>query len=235
MAEESENVHAAVGVARGFGTASAVSSVRRNLAIVHLTGAASFARQAGQLETAEGATLQNTFDQVRQMVISCVLMSAAAVEANFNELMADEETPDWFLELIERRSIIDRHNAYLQYKTKQPFDGGRQPAQGFMLLTTLRNALVHFKPDWDEVQEVHGKIAKRLEGVFPLSPFVPAGTAPIFPMRCMSHGCTEWAVKTAWNFVDDFATRLDKKPKFRRIADQLKTESTGTHTTTAIR
>ena len=91
-------------------------------------------------------------------------------------------------------------------------------------LMKLRNALVHFRPDWDSVQEHHGKLGKQLKGAFPPSPFVSSDTAPFFPTRCMSHGCAAWAVRTAWNFGDAFAVRLGTNSKFQIGAENLVTE-----------
>jgi hypothetical protein len=45
-------------------------------------------------------------------------------------------------------------------------DRGIQPGQDTETLIRLRNAIVHFKPEWDEGQGTHGPVSNALEGRF---------------------------------------------------------------------
>lgn len=65
------------------------------------------------------------------------------------------------------------------------------------ILITARNALVHFKPEWHHQQKTHEKMSRNLKGKFQLSPFLDEN-APIFPMRCMTHGQEDLEFAEAW-------------------------------------
>jgi hypothetical protein len=146
----------------------------------------------------------------------------AAVEAHFNEWMADLGADHTFLSLIERRPLIDRHNLYLWHTGQKRFDSGKAPAQPMADLIEMRDALLHFRPEWHDERKRHARLADRLDGKFPTSPFLTV-SEPFFPRRCMSHGCAAWAVRSARDFADAFAGAICVKSKFAKFDDRLKT------------
>ena len=87
-------------------------------------------------------------------------------------------------------------------------------------LIGFRNYLIHFKPLWDESRR-DDELEQRLNGLFELSPFVDEG-ASFLAKKCMSAGCSDWAVQTVADFVDYFRDRsgMDSKKldAFKRCA-----------------
>jgi hypothetical protein len=75
-------------------------------------------------------------------------------------------------------------------------------------LIALRNALVHYKPEWDTEQKKHKEIEDRLiKSRFALNPFAGPNDA-FFPKKCLGHGCAEWAVTSGVTFINEFFNRL---------------------------
>jgi hypothetical protein len=128
-----------------------------------------------------------------------------------------------FLKGIERKGFLKRHDLYLEFAGRPRLNFNAAPTQPFASLVELRNALVHFKPEWDDDQVLHAKLDKRLAGKFPTSPFLDS-SAVFFPMRCMSHGCAAWAVRSARDFGDEYARMIGVEPKFHPCGDKLATE-----------
>jgi hypothetical protein len=204
-------------------THTATTSVRHNLAIQHLMGAALFARNTHAIEELHrGESIEPYFNQIMWQVTACVMMAVAAVEAHFNERMADLKVDNEFLKLIDRKGPIERHARVLQFRGGAVLDLGAAPTQPFSDLVLLRNALVHFSPEWDTDQVRHAELHTSLKGKFTTSPFVGPNDV-FFPKRCMSHGCAAWAVRSARDFGDKFADLLGVKPRFRPLGDLLAT------------
>lgn len=105
-------------------------------------------------------------------------------------------------------------------KGKNKFAQGKSPFQGADALIKLRNALVHFKPEWHDEQELHKKIELRLKDKFPINPFIGVNGV-FFPQQCMSYGCTKWAVSTALMFMKDFSERASFPYRFEQFASRV--------------
>jgi hypothetical protein len=197
---------------------------RHNLAIHHLMSAALLARNAHIVEEKHSRQGYGPhFEEIRWQVMACVMMAVAAVEAHFNERMDDLSVDNDFLKLIDRKSLIERHDLFLWFTSRPRLELGAAPTRPFRDLVRLRNALVHFQPEWDDDQELHAKLERRLSGRFPTSPFLDSN-AVFFPARCMSHGCAAWAVRTARDFGDGFAELIGVEPRFQACGDSLATE-----------
>jgi hypothetical protein len=84
--------------------------------------------------------------------------------------------------------------------------------------------LLHFKPEWSTGQKEHGKIADRLQGKFPESPFWASGN-PFFPDKCLGYGCAKWATEACERFMDEFCDRMDIPSRFDHIRSELATSS----------
>lgn len=161
--------------------------------------------------------------------ISCVFSSAAYLEAEINEFFAnaaDEGDADgvakepltlariaatW--ELEQRFSLLDKYDLALTLCDQPQFDKGAQPYQAVALLVRLRNALVHFKPEWQpgggwpgEEREL-SKLCKSLMKCFPESALAEQ-YQPYFIQRCLGYGSSKWAVTSSIAFVKEFRLRL---------------------------
>ena len=97
-----------------------------------------------------------------------------------------------------------------------------------LLLTQLRNDLIHFEPEWvehatEENDEGLSKLAQGLKGRFAINPLTGAGN-PFYPAKCLGHGCVQWAVQSSIQFTDDFYNRLGMKIRYEHVRDRLGTE-----------
>lgn len=160
----------------------------------------------------------------------------AFLEASINELFADAHDAylkrldglrDEDIELMRdmwrqgiprtaRYSVLEKYAIALSLARKAPMDKGQAPWQPATVLIQLRNALIHYEPEWLQTEatgteEQAHRLAKALKGRFAPNPLTGAGN-PYYPDKVLGHGCAEWAVRTSAEFVDQFAQRLGIKP-----------------------
>jgi len=201
----------------------------------HIQAAALFARHAQAIEAERAGTTAFSADH-RGYVLAAIFSSVAFLEATINELFADAYNrhlqrlngldhytitlmADMWKHGIPRTArypVLDKYAIALSLARKEPMEKGAVPWQPTALLIQLRNALIHYEPEWlptnvnNAEDEVH-KLAKALRGRFTPNPLTGAGN-PYYPDKVLGHGCTEWAVRTSTEFVDEFARRLGIKP-----------------------
>ena len=118
---------------------------------------------------------------------------------------------------------MEKYDLALTLRAAPPLYKGLPAYQNVDALVHLRNALIHFKPEWDDAQVKHKKLSARLQYKFALSPFLPAHE-PLFPKGCMSHGCAEWAVTSVVGFLTDFQAQLKMESKIDAFNSMLQTK-----------
>ena len=142
-----------------------------------------------------------------------MLTAAASVEAYANELFFERDTvfPGYTSDLLnelwetyERKTPHKKFDFALLLRKSPILDWGKPPCQDVKALIDLRDALMHYKPEWDNEADRHQKISDLLRYKFDPSPF-PNDDPLIFPLRWASHSCTKWAVKSAVEFTNEFA------------------------------
>jgi hypothetical protein len=161
----------------------------------------------------------------RAYVFGTILTATSFVEAMINEicLSATEGTPYSEFGLAEDRaaaiaalwSQADRKRWPTLKKYQQaliavgasPFDTASPPYPSIESQIALRNALTHYKPEWDDEQDIGADLEKRLLGSFPENRFSDAAEA-FFPHRCLGSGCAQWTVFSAQLFVGAFRARM---------------------------
>lgn len=190
-----------------------------------IKGASDYAIRVRENEQSyKGRPLGDFYDQIRQDVVATVLMSVAAMESNINEFLFEDENfsilsksaKDTAAELMDRNSILDKYQNTLGLLDAERFDKGTEANfQHASALIKLRNAITHFKPEWSDEQVFHRKLGKQLNGKFEPSPFF-SEDKPLFPERCMSMGCADWAVKTSLRFILAFYEKAKCPPKFNK-------------------
>jgi hypothetical protein len=205
----------------------AEAGTKHNFSRQHLVAARHFTTLADQIEaatTAADATEPQRSNH-RAYVTGAVVFSVAYLEASINEL---------YLEAIDRNrtslagladhqiSILaelwaigePHHQALEKYQIAlsvcgvQGFDRGGEPFQGTDSLIKIRNALIHYRPEWDDELRKHKKIRSRFSGRFPLNPLVPSSSL-WFPHRCLGAGCARWSVEQAERFMTKFCQKLN--------------------------
>ncbi len=212
--------------------------IKNYLSVYHILAAAYFARQSAQIEMKKDRLSSKYVDdwaiEHRALIMACIASSVSFLESTINELFVDAgdsrhksehvEGPDentqrlmaslWDVESFGRSApIFNKYQAVLRLANKARFDEGRKPFQDAKSLIDLRNALSHFKPGWVQASvgtgdqaELHS-LERKLTGKFPLNPFLQ-DARPLFPTKCMSHGCAKWAVHSAIGLVTDFYEQM---------------------------
>jgi len=125
-------------------------------------------------------------------------------------------------------ALLDRAQLILHLLRKTPFDKDQGPYQRANALRRLRNALVHYRPEWHAVGGRKGdeKFTKFLSGLpLPLHPFTTP-SHPLFPDRSLGYGLASWAWTTSLAFTDDFFTRVGVDPVYNNVRSQLALEPT---------
>ena len=119
---------------------------------------------------------------------------------------------------------MEKFQIALALTRKPSFKSGRNPYQDVKLLVELRNALIHYVPEWvaaaqaePEAEAAH-KFEKKLRRKFLPSPFM--GNNPYFPDKCLGHGCAKWGVDSALKFTDKFFSTMGLTPRYELSYDR---------------
>jgi len=195
-----------------------------------MNAARDHSQRAQRLEAAGkgDAWPQENWDTVKQLSTSAVVMATTALESVINEFYLDAMAENSFAvgpigpnalqtlrvlwpELERRRvSILGKYDCALTTCGKTPISKGEGVGQQAEGLIKLRNAIVHFKPEWSGERREHKKLEERLAPMFPSCDLAEqsSGSMSWFPFRCLGAGCAVWAVDTAQSFVSEFCDRL---------------------------
>jgi hypothetical protein len=192
-----------------------------------MVAAAIFARKVREIEAShdhqKGLVSGEPYYAHRGYVAGAVFSAVASLEATINELFIDAQhsdphtfkgaDPEFAPLLAERWGEVERWPTLRKYQLalhvakKQEFDPDGSPYEEVDGLIALRNALVHYKPEWDTDQIKHKEIEDRLKSRFARNPFASPNDA-FFPKKCLGHGCAEWAVESGMSFINEFFGRL---------------------------
>jgi hypothetical protein len=204
-------------------TSSAKLRLRSGFAGNHIRAAIRDAREAYDLEKNNDTTqLAAWFDDILAHVPAAIVMAAAALEANANEIVQDYlDQPSQlavaqvclFKDLLDDRSgnAVGKYRNIALILGKLP-QKGNVVWQNALLLTQLRNHFMHFKPSWDHETSVHeGTLAKSLRAKIPTVSFYKSGF--MFPYGVMNYACARWAVESAQSFSAYFSGFIGVKDK----------------------
>ena len=207
-------------------SASATARVRENMARRHFNTANLFANRCIELEQANSSQPwpQSCWQEHQSYASASVIMSGAALEAFINEFFLDAcdggggnlssiQPPT--LKLLEqlwlgfdRISPLRKFQVALTACSVDPFPLGEEPYQSAADLLALRNALVHFKPEWDDEPGEHMNLERRLAGKFATNSLAPPTGMKWFTGRCLGSGCASWALEGVRTFMMDFFKQL---------------------------
>ena len=204
---------------------------RANFDNIHLHSAQLFAEHALTIEqdSLSVEKPQQVSTEITQSyksyVASSIMSSVAAIEAKINQFMvdnyekldasphvADDTIYKKFQRLNKNEKIVNQLFVIPTVKLKYEvvsflLTGGFLPHNQLVeetdYLIRLRNALVHFRPEWDNSLNLHRKLESSKKNFFNCSPFYNEKSLFI-PYRCLSASCASWAHKTALAFIEYF-------------------------------
>lgn len=138
-------------------------------------------------------------------------LSVAALESYANEMyfeasiIGDALPPAAAAELvalIDKESVLRKYSMALAVRTGKTLNLGCATLQDADALIRLRNAVVHFRPEWFGEKEKHDKLSVRLKGRFEHSKVLP--NDPLFPRAWATASFSQWALRSAVGFLDYF-------------------------------
>jgi hypothetical protein len=111
---------------------------------------------------------------------------------------------------------LDKYQCALVLSGKNTFDSNAAPLQDLYVARELRNALVHYKPEWitsnssaklsrserrrtNKLEEKLNNIGFRKNALLPINPF---------PERYLGWGCSRWAIRASLSFASEFSERM---------------------------
>lgn len=205
--------------------------VQRKISQQLLWTAEHFSKLASQIESTWKETGKVSKQAENQAyAIGAVFCSVAFLEAAINELYSDAQTENvsdldkshqstlgkmWDLPSVCNASLLEKYQSALILCGNLEFNVSINPYQDVSLLCSLRNKLVHFRPDWVTIgyyapkgQKGLQSLEKKLRGKFPENTAVSGSHLPFFPDRCLGYGCAEWAVTISGAFFGEFCKRM---------------------------
>lgn len=225
--------------------------VRTYFSIQHIQSAALFCRASHKLEAAfDGKYDQQLFTEHRAYVTNAIFSAVCFLEATINEFFCDAlDSPDGIKEIGEDRikllanmwdlnipktahyPIVNKYQIALTLLEKTQFDKGTSPFQDVQVLVTLRNALMHYEPEWvigglsfnSELDNLNS-LSKKLKSKFELSEIFKNTGNPFFPDKCLGYGCAKWAVLKSIEFVEEFFRKIGVKSTIEHVKESLKIE-----------
>ena len=203
------------------------ATVKSHVSGFFAASAALFARQAKAIERTHDLTApEDVRMHHRSYSIGAIVSAAGFLEAAINELYlsAVDGNPNvipnkqdrevlgavWAdLDGQGRATVLTKYDLALALTGRERFDRGANPFQDADNLVTLRNALVHYKPEWSNALDKHQRLADRLRGKFPENVLIQQHPSiEFFPHRCLGHGCAQWAVQSALRLYEGFSERM---------------------------
>lgn len=191
---------------------TATGKTRMNLALHHLFGACRFTARIRELEEAHESDIFGPFwEEVLHNALGVATLTVACLECYANEfyfegsILATTLNPtatNAVAALIDKESILRKYEVALAIRSDKPLPYDAAVVQNVDALIRLRNAVVHFRPEWFAETGAHDKLSRRLDHKFAPSRFLPG--EPLFPRAWASGSFSVWALKTAVEFLDYF-------------------------------
>jgi hypothetical protein len=227
-----------------------VAKLRTYFSIQHIQSAAFFARSSSKIEKSyDGNFPSELYAEHSAYITATILSTVSFLEATINEVFSDAcENPASEIRRLEqgvvetmsrmwelgiprtaRYKVLEKYEIALCLAHKEQIPRGTSTYQDVALVMQLRNALVHYEPEWvtvsgiDSEQRTIQKLEKQLCGKFALNPLIRAGN-PFFPDKCLGHGCAEWAITSSIRFTDEFFSRLGITPSYDHVRANLSSE-----------
>jgi len=140
------------------------TEVSHQLSFSHIKAAAHFANLSYEREDKydESKSSSELRDEHRSYVIGSIITAVCYLEARINELFTDVEdisrSNQWIPDVTQKMKetwhderklgLIEKYEKALCIVKSESFDRGAEPYQSVASLISLRNALIHYKPEW---------------------------------------------------------------------------------------
>ena len=216
-------------------TSSANVKTRTNLASHHLFAACRFSAKVKEIENANlGKEFSGFWEEILHNSLGVATLSVAALESYANEMYFEgavlkssmnASAAEEMASIIDRETILKKYALALSITTGKKLDLGISVTQNVKALIEVRNAIIHFKPEWFGEKDKHEKLSTTLQNRFTASPFLT--NEPLFPRAWASHSFTVWALKTTVDFIEHFHKEANTKSVLEKFKGHLTNYSDG--------
>lgn len=211
-------------------------SQRYNMTIQYLMAMKLLLTHGNQIEQSHlGQPFGDFFTDIRSYISTTLILAGSMLEANIYERFLDVKdnilvisgfnlcalNTDW--EKIKKRSAILRKYDEFATLSGNILDKNDVKYKEIEILVKIRNALVHYVPQWDYEKTPLNEIEKSVSQIstsVDYSPFIPS-TNPYFPSRCMSASFGQWAVNASLDFIKYFEDSIPITNKCEHLRSDL--------------
>lgn len=110
------------------------------------------------------------FFNARRTLTACLRSIGSTVFPNISAALLDE-----LWETYERKKSLEKFEFALLLGEKPPVDRSAAVYQDVQIVIDLRDALVHFKPEWDDLAARHEKLSTKIKCKFEQVPSLMTG------------------------------------------------------------
>jgi hypothetical protein len=202
---------------------------RLNLTLLHFTSAIKSWHRVAEVEQQHaGEDFGAFWEEMAERSIAGVFSVVAGLETYSNELFINRATtfPDLPLKLLdemwpdfERKPVIAKFVSILHLRDETQKITGKRPCQDIADLVELRNALMHFAPEWSYQKDDHADISTQLAPRFEPSEWYVG--QPMFPKGWVTARALEWAISSAVKFVDEFQLKATLPDRLEHIRTRV--------------
>jgi hypothetical protein len=159
--------------------------------------------------------------------IGAVIFAVSALEAAVNELHQDaidrshaqlgaaaRVAPqiEQLWDTVDRAPLLRKYQWFLSLADLPLLEAGAEPLQTATDVIEVRDALIHYKPEWHDLPRDSRRLEARLANKFPLNALsMPDQT--FIPYRCCGYGCAVWSLRGVTAFLSHFYERLGVESK----------------------
>jgi hypothetical protein len=217
-----------IGAVTVFGQATGKS--RFNLALHHLFAASRFTAAVTALETQnQGQPFGAFWEEILHNALGVVSLTVASLESYANEFHFEgsalaaalpSKAADVIAAMIDREAILAKFDVTLAIRKDKRLDFGQNHVQNVDTLIKLRNAVLHFRPEWFGEQDKHKTLSNQLAYKFSGSPFLP--NEPLFPRAWASASFCAWALGATVTFMDRFCAEAELQNPVTQFFDRVR-------------
>lgn len=208
---------------------TAMAKTRMNLALHHLFAACRFAARIRGVERDHtGQPFGAFWGEILHHALGVATLTAASLESYANEMHFEgsilaEALPlpvaAEIADLVDREPVLRKYAVALAVRAGKRLDFGAGPVQNADALIKLRNAVVHFRPEWFGEQQAHDKLSRLLQHRFQASIFLP--NEALFPRSWASASFALWAVQSCMTFMQHFYAQVGLPCPIDQFEDQI--------------
>jgi hypothetical protein len=216
-------------LAAGQAPAAGSGGFRMSFTLIHLRSALARLSSLRELEREHaGEAFGNFWNEIAQDASAGMMATAAFLESYVNQIFADRQISfpgkdpallDELWRVYERHHVLDKFRLALSLRANTNLQLGSRPGQDVKALVDLRNAVIHFTPEWSNEADVHHDVSEVLKHKFPVSPYFPGES--IFPRAWIGASCLEWAIKYAVLFVREFQKQANLDDRLEPLRAEL--------------